>query len=301
MSTLCRAVTRETKVPMIGCCHELYGGMEFVTSLLGISYGEWRKRLKVSVAGINHCAWMYRCEFDGKDAFKIMRQKLAERGITGEVKRLYDSSTPDLRGVNVKINLFLRYGVLPYSGDRHSVEFFTEFCNESTNRGADYGVLLTTPQERLVGWRGGARCEVRDLIEGKKEIKYEMSEEAIGRIIPAIVLNEPFHDVGNLPYHGKELPGIPQGAVIERMVTYDGSGAHPEPVQPLPPPVQEHFELTARNIEDVVEAAVTGDRKLLIRVMRRDPLMNNMPSRKIPELVGRLLELNRTYVHPAFF
>ncbi len=301
MSILCRAVTRETQVRTIGCCHELYGGIGFLAGKLPFAYDHWRTSLKLSVCGVNHCGWLKALRVKGRDGLPLLRKYLASRGITGESRRLYDSAAPDLAGANVKINLFLRHGVLPYSGDRHNVEFFSEFVNEGTNKGADFGVLLTTPQARLVQWRGDARAKMLARLAGKEPLDLRMSQEAAGKIIPALLLGTPFYDVGNLPYRGNELPGVPQGAVIERMVTYSKGSATPDPVTPLPRKVQEHLALITGIIEDFVEAAVTGDRALLIKALKRDPLLKNMKQAKIPEMVGRLLAAHKQYVHRGFF
>lgn len=301
MSILCRAVTRETRVRTVGCCHELYGTLAFLAGVLDFKYEEWRRRVEVDILGINHCGWITRLRVDGGDGLKAFRRYLAKRGIRSETKRLYDSSCPDLARQNVKINLFLRHGVLPLSGDRHTAEFFAEFLNRDTNQGADYGVLLTSAQERMVGWRGGARAHVLEMLEGKKPVSLDVSQEAASRIITAVLLDRPFHDVGNLSYHGRELRGVPQGAVLERMATYDRRGARPDPARPLPPKLMAHLALHAGIIEDVVEASVTGNRRLLVEAMRRDLLLKNMDRRKIPELVDRLLRAHRRFVHPGFF
>jgi alpha-galactosidase/6-phospho-beta-glucosidase family protein len=302
MSILCRAVTRETRVRTIGCCHEFYGGVGLLAERMDYKFEEWRDRLRTEILGVNHCGWMLRAEVDGKDALAVYRDQLAERGITGEVKRLYDSSWPDLRNQNVKMNLFLRHGILPYSGDRHNVEFFSEFLAPGTNLGADFGVLLTTAQERLVNWRGGARANMNDLIAGKKDIELKLSNEAFARIMFALLTGEAFYDVGNRPCSADELPGIPDGAVLERMMTYDARGVTPDPIcTPMPEAVKEHLLLHARNIEDFVAAGVEGNRDVLVEALGRDPLMQNMQAGKIGEMVGRLLDAHRQYVHPAFF
>jgi alpha-galactosidase len=301
MSILCRAVTRETGLHTIGCCHELYGGIELLADALGFAYDEWRDRLTFDVLGVNHCSWMQYLEIDGEDGFARLRALLEEKGITGEVKRLYDSDHPDLRRVNLKIDLFLRYGLLPYSGDRHNSEFFTEFVNSDTNKGADYGVLLTTPQERLVEWRGKARQRVRDLLSGKEKIDLKVSREASSRIMSAMVLDKPFFDVGNVPYRDGNLPGVPDGAVLERMVTYDGEGYEPNRVDPLPDGLMAHLVLHTSNIEKIITAVVEGDRRLLIEALEADLLLKNMDAAEIPEMVDRLLEASKAYVHPGFF
>jgi alpha-galactosidase len=301
MSILCRAVTRETRIRTIGCCHELYGTVSLLSKLLGFPYEEWRERLRLRILGINHCGWIQSMKIDGTDGLRRFREYLASRGITGERRRLYDSDAADLARHNVKINLFLRHGCLPYSGDRHTVEFFAEFVNRRANQGADFGVLLTTAQERLVAWRGRARADVQAMLRGEKEMNLALSQEAAAKIMPALLLGDTFYDVGNLPYHGDGLPGVPQGAVLERMVTYGRNGARPDPVKPLPQPLQKHLALIAGLIEDIVEASVNGNRQRLVQALRRDPLLENMSRGKIPEMVGRLLDVHRGYAHPGFF
>ncbi|MBN1813598.1 MAG: hypothetical protein JXA14_17295 [Anaerolineae bacterium] len=301
MSILCRAVTKETGLNTIGCCHELYGGVKSLSEILDFPYEEWRERLSFDVLGVNHCAWMQRLEIDGEDGFARLREALEKADITGEVKRLYNSDHPELRRVNLKINLFLRHGVLPYSGDRHTAEFFAEFVNDDTDKGADYGVLLTSPQERLVEWRGKARQMVRELLVGKQEIELKLSQEASSRIVAAMVLDKPFYDVGNVPFHDGNLPGVPDGAVLERMVTYAGQGYTPDRVEPLPDELMAHLALHANNIEKIVTASVEGDRGLLIEALEADPLLQNMAVAKIPEMVDRMLTASKAYVHPGFF
>ena len=301
MSILCRAVTKETGVNTVGCCHELYGGTRFLSRVLDFPYEEWRERLTFDVLGVNHCAWMQHLTIDGEDGFAQLREFLKEREIVGEVRQLYNSDQPELRRVNLKINLFLRYGVLPYSGDRHNSEFFAEFVNKNTNKGADLGILLTSPQERLVHWRGRARQQTKELLSGTEEIELKISQEASSRIMAAIVLDEPFYDVGNVPYHDGNLPAVPDGAVLERMMTYDGQGYHPNRVEPLPGELMEHLALHTGIIEKIVTASVEGDRSLLIEALEADPLVKNMDAAKIPEMVDRLLTASKKFVHPGFF
>ena len=301
MSILTRSVDREAGINVVGLCHEIYGGIGTLSRWLGFDNSQWRNVLDVGVVGINHCGWMQKLRINGEDGFPKLREFIESKGITPDSKRLYDSAVPEHRRTNIKMVLFLRHGVFPYSGDRHNAEFFTEFLNRDTNLGAGYGVMLTTIQSRLVEWRGGARQEMNGLIAGTKKVDLTVSCEAASRIIRAIAVDEDYYDVSNLPYHGSNLPGVPDGAVIERMCTYNGRGAHPVEVERLPDPLQEHLALHANNIEDIITASVNGDRGLMIGALQRDPLLKNMDSDKIPELWDRIAEAGRKYVNPAFF
>lgn len=300
LAALTRAVTRQTNVNTVGLCHELYGGLRALSRWLGFDYGDWKRTLEIRVLGVNHCGWLQGLRIDGEDAFPRLRAFLESRQITTESRRLYDSETPEFRHHNVKLVLFLRHGVLPYSGDRHTAEFFTQFVNSGTNRGADYGVMLTTIQSRLVDWRGYARETIHRRLAGLTPEDLAVSEEAAARVIRSMIVDEPFTDVANLPYDGRSLPGVPAGAVLERMCSYDGKGVHPIPVEPLPPGPQEHLALHAGIIEDVVESALSGDRALMLRALGRDPLLRNMDAARLAEMWDRLARANAEWIHPGF-
>jgi alpha-galactosidase/6-phospho-beta-glucosidase family protein len=85
------------------------------------------------------------------------------------------------------------------------------------------------------------------------------------------------------------------------MVTYGPDGAVPDTVSPLPSGPMENLALHTGIIEEVVEAGITGNRRLLIEALTRDPLLSRMKPTRIAEMVGRLLDAHRAYVHPAFF
>jgi alpha-galactosidase/6-phospho-beta-glucosidase family protein len=63
----------------------------------------------------------------------------------------------------------------------------------------------------------------------------------------------------------------------------------------------DHLVLVAGNVEKIVAASVEGDRRLLVEALEADPLLGNVDAGCIPEMVGRLLEVNREFVHPGFF
>ena len=57
--------------------------------------------------------------------------------------------------------------------------------------------------------------------------------------------------------------------------------------------------LVLEDIEEVVEASISGDRQLMISALERDPLLQNMDRGRIPELWDRLAAANREWVDPG--
>jgi 6-phospho-beta-glucosidase len=94
------------------------------------------------------------------------------------------------------------------------------------------------------------------------------------------------------------IPNIADEAVVEVAARIDRDGAHPLPVDPLPPEMlglvqhAKAFELlTAR-------AAMSGDRMLALKALMTNPLVRDYDTAK--PLLEALLEANRQYL-PRFF
>lgn len=94
------------------------------------------------------------------------------------------------------------------------------------------------------------------------------------------------------------IPNLPDDAVVEVSARVDREGAHPLPVDPLPPEMLglvEHAKayelLTAR-------AATSGDRGLALKALMANPLVGDYDTAK--PLLEALLEANRGHL-PRFF
>ena len=94
------------------------------------------------------------------------------------------------------------------------------------------------------------------------------------------------------------IPNLPDDAVVEVSAKVDRDGAHPLPVDPLPPEMLglvEHvkaYELLA------AEAARTGDRGVALKALMANPLVRDYDTAK--PLLEALLEANRQHL-PRFF
>ena len=94
------------------------------------------------------------------------------------------------------------------------------------------------------------------------------------------------------------VPNLPDDAVVEVAARVDREGAHPLPVDPLPPEMLglvEHAKayelLTAR-------AAMSGDRRDALKALMTNPLIGDYDTAK--PLLGALLDANRVHL-PRFF
>ena len=151
MTTLCRAVTRETSIKTVGLCHEISITHLLMSLLLDVSYFD----VDMTVAGVNHLPIVTELRLGSEDGFELLRSLLD--GGPEALDKPLAMDLPDgvLHGrpsgerwtkqdivdrSRIKLDLFKRFGVLPGAGDRHVAEFFAGYLTEESGWGQRWGV-----------------------------------------------------------------------------------------------------------------------------------------------------------------
>jgi len=301
MTTLTRAVTSETGVPTIGLCHELYGTLGLMQRIFGLK--DWTKDIAVHAAGINHLMWVTEMDIRGANGFAMLRdylrnpKKYAEREKKAGRKLDLTHAETHIGSNRVKFELFKIFGALPAAGDRHVAEFFPHFLTEKTRWGADWGVNLTTVEQRRTRWRPGAKKRCQAIASGKEKVKLVRSHEAVSLIMAGLAGARTTIDVVNLPNDG-QIPELPLDAVVETMGVMDSSGARGLPAGELPPGVATILQRHVDNQEMTVEAALTGDKELAFKALVNDPLVLDL--KRARRMFDEMLKANRKWL-PQFF
>lgn len=290
LTALTRTVSNHTEVRVIGLCHELIGVMRRLRRLLDLGDAE----IETRVAGINHLIWLLEWTVDGRDGYELLRRHLSDH----PVEMPYRGELPDNPAsvfqdrLVLKLRLFETFGLLPAAGDRHLAEFFPNFLSERTNRGADYGVELTTVEHRraVAAWR--ARW-MRRVIAGEETLPLRPSGEAAAGVISALEGQGDLFDVVNLPNTG-QVSNLPMDAVVETMgrILPDRVKAS-EPAE-LPPAVLSVVMPHVLRQEMTVEAAMTGNRSLALQVLATDPLVQDFASAE--PMLDELLSAHRAHL-----
>ena len=296
MTTLCRAVTRETGVPTAGLCHEYIGVRDKLAPLFGVSPAE----IEVRLAGINHLAWIVDLWVRGEDALPRLRgmgeQGLADRWQVLGADEVMASMVD--RG-RIKARLLEVYGALPAAGDRHVAEFFPFFLTEAGGWGRRWGVERTPAGERAQ-WRAAAEGLVRAALGDGVDLApflQETSGEAASGIVAALSGAGAHHGPLNLPNTG-QIANLPPGAVVETLGSVDAAGARALPAGDLPPGIQAVVARHVANQEMIVEAALNGDRRLALHALLNDPLVRDLDT--AGPMLDEMLAANRRYL-PRFF
>jgi alpha-galactosidase len=96
------------------------------------------------------------------------------------------------------------------------------------------------------------------------------------------------------------IPNLPEGVCVEVPVFVDRAGFHSVPVGPLPPQLVALNHVNVMLEEMAVEAALTGDPRLVFHAIAYDPLTASVLSlAEIKQMVNELFQQHRDYL-PQF-
>lgn len=299
MGQIVRAIQKSSRIKVVGLCHEYMSFMGKVQGIFGLT--NWQKETSATIAGVNHFAWITRLTINGQDGLEMLRRYIdnAEFGAPatgGNLVNLSEKLSLD----QVKFTLLQDYGAIPYPGDRHLVEFFPHFLSAKTHYGQDFGVSLTSVQDRRTTWIAHFKQRIAEWTAGGDEtVPRQPSEESLAPILAALFGGEPTIQPVTIPNHG-QVANLPLGATVETLATFQQNQMSPHAAGVLPDPILALVHKHCVNQDLTVEGAITGNRDLVLQAMIADPLNTNGDYREIKAMLDELMEANRELL-PQFF
>jgi alpha-galactosidase len=272
MTANCAAISRFTDVAVVGLCHGVFHIQHELAHFIRKPFEE----TSTLYCGINHLTFIYDFRWQGRDAWPLVRERLAE-----ERKRPYppdDIGSLVNDGGRASFNpfsweLFDRLGAVT-GHDRHTTEFFPELFAD----GSYYGKTL-----------GVDAFSLRQIIERGEQTYQLMASEAMGestldaaifgrslgeqeQLIPIIrsVLTDSRYTVSvNVPNTGL-VPNLPYGAVLEVPGVATARGIRALSVPDFPSHLAGIIERRLAPVQTTVEAALKGDRGLFAEALLLD-------------------------------
>ena len=213
------------------------------------------------VGGLNHCPAILELRLkDGRDAFPL--------------------ALPRIKKPLVKY-ILERYNVLPYCPG-HWTEFYPghtrlaePFQGHVQGLKLMYGRTvrdMAQHRQRVAEWEQLAKHWLEEG-EGQDEVFHSSLTEGerieVVDVIEALVENRNEIHAVVTKNHGA-IPNLPFEAVVEVSAVVGGYGIHPVHVGPLPEPIATNLRQHIDVFELVVEAALTGDRKIALDALLLD-------------------------------
>ena len=288
MAMLCRAIQRNSSIQVTGLCHSVQGTAGMLAEWIGAPMDE----VDYVCAGINHQAWYLEYTWKGKDAYPLIRKAVAK-------KNIYNAEP-----VRNEMFLHLDYYVTESSGHnseynwwfRKRPDLIEKYCTHGTNwNPGAYAYILGEYQRIAKTWKK----EVKQWFAEGAPLDLARGHEYAAYIINAYAGGEPFEFNGNVPNTGL-ITNLPAQACVEVPVLANRRGFNPMHVGALPPQCAALNNLSVAVEEMAVEAALTGDARLVFQAIAYDPLTAAVLSlAEIKNMVQAMFNKNRAYL-PQF-
>ncbi len=248
--------------------------------------------LPLEVGGINHCTGIMDLRLkDGRDAIPLIRERTQDELIAWAIDT---------------------FGVVPYCW-AHWCEFFPSLQRlEQPYQGRAQGLAMcygrhiydmtkqrervTTWDELARGWQDSpGRHRLTDLPPGPEDEGIVAAE-----LMQAVIEDRQELFVANVSNERLLIPNLPADCAVEVPAVVTGEGVRGIPIRPLPPGLAGILTRHAQVQHLTMQAALTGDRRLLDQAMSTDPLLEaTLEPGQIRQLTDDMLEANRPHLAAA--
>jgi len=289
MARICATVHRNTRIKVVGLCHQLRAGYAMVGKALAedleilappnftsthasnryiagmfATYLQTVEKVRITAAGVNHFTWMLELvdRQTGEDLYPQFRQRWAD---------LPESFEPLTRRV------FDAFGWFPIPGDEHLCEYLPWVTDPLTRPWEKYALELYEwaehEQEREESWTQLEQDAQR--MTNPEEYVPGYSEGALEVIENILNDGNMLWEAVNIP-NQDQIENLPSGAIIELPGVLNARGVTAEHIGALPEGIAELLrrEITITNL--TVDAVVQGDRQLALQALLLDPVIRDM-------------------------
>jgi len=307
MTANCWAIRKATGMPVVGLCH----GTFHVERQLAEFIGAPPEEVTSLFVGLNHLTFIFDLRWRGRDAWPLVRARLAEeRGQPHDLEKLgwefpeMGAASKSFKAVDNPFSwsLFEAYGAYPAVNDRHVSEFFPERFPGGRHYGKTLGVDAFS-FEGTIAWGDEIYADMRAQALGEKPLDEQVFERAVGEheqlleILRSIERDERRIFSANLPNHGA-VPNLPYEAILELPAAATATGLRPLQIRDFPDSLAAIITRKLSAALLTMEAALAGDRGLFVEALLADGAVTDP---EVARKMGKeLLEAHRQYL-PSFF
>ena len=265
MAILTGAMNKLSPIKTIGLCHSVQKTSRALAEYTDIPYDE----LSYWVAGINHVSWFLKFEWNGKDAYPYLIEKLNDPKIYGQDP--------------VRFDLMKHFGYFPTESSSHGSEYYPYFrkrtgvLNETLSNftdGREYefdfgktGGYLRHCQQELKNYYS----DIDKQLSSSEGLEINRSLEYAVEIIHSIETNTVRRFNGNV-MNTNLITNLPHDSCVEVPCLVDKTGIHPCYVGEMPNQLAGLIR-TNVNLQDLaIEAFIQKDMSLLRQAIKMDPL-----------------------------
>ena len=286
MAMLCGYLQRQSKVNVTGLCHSVQGTAHMLAEWIGADPGD----VTYTCAGNNHTAFYLNYEWNGKDAYPLILDKVKNDPVVTNAEP-------------VRNEMYLQFGYYPTESSGHNSEYLPwfrkrpdlieKYCTHGTNwNPGKYAYILNEYLDAEAHWES----KFNEFIENN-DVDLERGIEYAANIFNALFGDgEPFVFNGNQLNHGI-ITNMQPLACVETPVLASPTGLQPIFVGHLPDNLAILVDLSARIEEMAVNAALEGDPWKVFQANLFDPLTSAVLSMaEIKEMTQKMLDKNEAFL-----
>ena len=291
MTVNCRAVAKETpSVRIGGLCYGVTYYEHWLARLIGVPWQEVRCR----AIGVNHFTWITEFQYEGQDAWPLVRKAMQKKIDSGEIGNSYTWE------------LFRLFDAFPCVGDGHICEFVPGWQSKGAYYGKTFGIDAGHAFEEYAAGFDKVYDEMADQAYGRAPVtKSEVDitgetfkdEDLFIDVLNASMGEDEILRTVNLPNVG-QASNLPAGAVLEATTLISGAGFEPLCFGDLPPGITAILQRIIGAQELTVEAALQADRKLALQALVAGETVKT--EAEAEKMMDVILETHREYL-PQFY
>lgn len=288
MAMLCRAMQRQTDIQVSGLCHSVQGTAAMLARWINAPLEE----IEYTCAGINHQAFYVKYEWNGENAYPLIREAIKdpyiykEEIVRNEMFKHLGYYVTESSGHNSEYNWWFR----------KRPELIEEYCTHGTGwNPGEYAYILHEYENRRDTWRD----EIEEWLADPDPLDLQRGHEYAAYIINAYMGGKPYKFNGNVPNTGL-VTNLPNDVCVEVPVYADSSGFNSIHVGALPPQCAALVNMSVAIEEMAVEGCLRGDPTLIFQAIAYDPLTAAVLSlAEIKRMVNEMFAQNEDYL-PTF-
>ena len=287
------------QIKAFGCCHEVFGTQKFLTNVISENLGINdipREEIKVNVVGVNHFTWLTEAKYKNIDLYPVYRgfcNKYADKGYPKKSDDNWMNNSFSSEEM-VKMDLFLKTGVIAAAGDRHLAEFCPgKWYLENPERVKEMHFGLTS-----VAWRKDdlkkRLAKSERLVSGEENVKLNKTgEDGVNQIRALLGLHSFVTNV-NLPNVG-QVSNLPLGAIVETNAQFCSDCVKPVMSGDVPPAAAQLVAKIAFEQITILDAVEKRDLNLAFTAFCADPLVTCSHS-DAKKLFDEMIENTKSYL-----
>ena len=185
----------------------------------------------------------------------------------------------------LKLEIFRTFGVLPGSADTHVAEFFPWFVTPPRTSVAIGGCTTTACRATARTRRRTTRCprSSKKVARSRRGLRVSLVAPLIDGLVSGKRISLPM----NLPNNG-QVTDLPHGVVVECMGRIEDGTISARDVASAGT-ASEHLRRVVASQELTVEAAIEGDKSLVLKAMLADPVAGSLPIEHVAAMTDEML------------